>query len=87
MPSKWPSSESSAALKTSSIGILRSAMPRLSASAIASSRLPSDEYRDGMETPTTFSAPSASTATAATRLESMPPDSATSALPWPDLRT
>ncbi len=43
--------------------------------------LPSDEKRDGIATPTTFSLPRASTATAAVRLESMPPDS-----PITDLR-
>ncbi len=35
--------------------------------------LPRDEYGLGMETPTTFSAPSASTAIAATTAESIPP--------------
>ena len=35
--------------------------------------LPRDEYGLGMETPTTFSAPSALTAMAATTAESIPP--------------
>ena len=56
-----------------SMGSSHSSMPRLSASAWASSTLPSDEKRDGMATHTTLSRPSASTATVATRLESMPP--------------
>ena len=37
-------------------------MPRFSASRLASSRVPDDEYGDGMVTPVTFSRPSASTA-------------------------
>ena len=62
-------------------------MPRFSDTSLASIRLCSDEKRDGMNTVVTFSAPSASAATAATRLESMPPDSATSTLLKPHLRT
>ena len=62
-------------------------MPRLSANSWESPTLPSDEYRDGMVTPTTLSAPNASTATVAVSAESMPPDSPTSVLRNPDLRT
>ncbi|CAM5316410.1 hypothetical protein SFUMM280S_03806 [Streptomyces fumanus] len=44
------------------------------ASSAASSLECSEEYFDGMETPYTFSAPTASQARAATREESMPPE-------------
>src|SRR3990172_438647 len=47
---------------------------RFSASSQASSRLSWELYCDGMNTPVTFSFPTASTATAATREESMPPE-------------
>ena len=49
-------------------------MPRCLASRWASRRVPADEYADGIPTPATFSRPSASTATAATSDESMPPE-------------
>ncbi|CAB4588695.1 unannotated protein [freshwater metagenome] len=49
-------------------------MPNASASSCASVREPSEEYREGIETPCTCSAPNASTATAATNDESMPPE-------------
>ena len=48
-------------------------MPRFFATACASVLLPSEENGPGIETPKTFSAPSASTAIAATTAESMPP--------------
>ena len=38
--------------------------------------LPGDEYLDGIATPTTFSAPIASTAMAVTIAESIPPETA-----------
>ena len=38
------------------------------------SHLPLEEYREGMATPITFDFPRASTAMAATRLESSPPE-------------
>ena len=57
---------------TASIGISRNAAPRLSASCAASPRVSSDEYRDGIETRCTRSAPSASTQSAAVTAESMP---------------
>ena len=58
-----------------SIGARARSIPRASASATASDTDPSLEYRDGMATPWTWAAPTASTATAATSDESMPPDS------------
>ena len=60
-----------------SIGIDRRGIPRFSARSTASDTEPSEEYRDGSDTPVTFSGPSASTAIAATRAESIPPDNAT----------
>ncbi len=48
-------------------------MPRLSASAFASSREPAELNRDGIETPRTFSGPSASAAITAVSAESIPP--------------
>jgi hypothetical protein len=56
------------------MGRVSSRMPRLAARARASVRLCPEEKADGMATPTTRSRPRASAATAATRLESMPPD-------------
>ena len=73
-PSKAPASISSMAAWAGSMGMERYSMPRFAASSAASSRLWSLEKRLGMETPVTFSGPRASTATAATTLESMPPD-------------
>ena len=49
-------------------------MPRLVASAQASSRLSFEENRDGIAMPVTCFAPSASTARAAVTAESMPPE-------------
>ena len=57
-----------------SMGITRKSMPRASARAVASSRDPSLEYRDGIDTPCTCSAPKASAAITATSEESIPPD-------------
>ena len=54
-------------------------MPRFFASAAASVSEPSDEKRDGMATPSTFSGPSARAAMQATSAESMPPDRPSSA--------
>ena len=62
-------------------------MPRFTVSARASSIDPVEENSLGMPTPSTFSAPSASTAMAATSAESMPPESPTSAFLKPHLRT
>jgi hypothetical protein len=60
-------------LNASVIGISRNFIPRLRASARASSMLPRDEYGLGMETPVTFSAPNASAAMTAVTAESTPP--------------
>ena len=49
-------------------------MPRAVARDSASDTEPPLEYRDGMATPWTCSGPTASTATAATSEESIPPD-------------
>ena len=57
-----------------SMAMVRKSMPRFSANACASEREWSLEKRDGMDTPCTWSAPMASTATTATSVESMPPD-------------
>ncbi len=48
-------------------------MPKLADSLSESVTLASELYLEGIETPYTFSFPIASTATAATRAESMPP--------------
>ena len=61
------------AVKAFVIGISRHLIPRLRATASASSMLPREEYGLGMETPITFSAPRASTAITATTAESTPP--------------
>ena len=58
---------------------MSNSIPRLCAKACASALLPSDENGPGMETPDTFSAPSASTAIDATTAESIPPLRPTSA--------
>ena len=50
-----------------------SEVARFVANERASSWLPADEYGPGIDTPWTFSAPSALTAIAATTAESMPP--------------
>ena len=55
------------------MGTLISLIPRLRQSLRASVTLPPELYFDGMETPTTFSAPTASAAMAAVRAESIPP--------------
>ncbi len=69
------------------MGTVATSMPRLSARVTASATEPSLEYRDGMVTPWTCSGPRASTATAATRDESMPPDSPMTASVNPFLAT
>jgi hypothetical protein len=66
--------DSSYVLYTDSIGTTWMAMPRLRASAQASSRLPRDENCDGIAIPVTCSLPSASTAMAAVTAESIPPE-------------
>ena len=62
-------------------------MPRFSASAAASVLLWELENLDGIDTPTTRSRPRASTASAATSAESMPPLSPTTTLLMPHLPT
>ncbi len=62
-------------------------MPKLFASIAASVREPSLEYRDGIDTPCTCFAPSASTAIAATSAESIPPDNPITTSVKPFLRT
>ena len=52
----------------------RNSIPRFSARVSASSKLSLDEYLVGMNTPNTFSFPSASFAITATRAESIPPE-------------
>ena len=59
---------------TASIGISRKSTPRFSLTSRASSRVASDEKRDGIETVWTRSGPSASAAIAAVSAESMPPE-------------
>ncbi len=57
-----------------SIGTVRKCSPVRRASSAASLFECSEEYFDGIDTPYTCSAPSASQAMAATSAESMPPD-------------
>ncbi len=57
------------------IGTVRKLRPVRRASSAASPLEWSEEYFEGIETPYTFCAPTASQAIAATRAESMPPDS------------
>ena len=49
-------------------------MPRFRASACESETLPSEEYIEGIVTPSTFSAPSARAASAQVTAESIPPE-------------
>ena len=49
-------------------------IPRFLTSALVSVTLPVEEYRDGIDIPTTFSFPNASTAIVATIAESTPPE-------------
>ncbi len=49
-------------------------MPRFFAIRAASRRVPAEEYGEGMVTPVTLAAPSASTAMQATSAESIPPE-------------
>ena len=60
---------------TGVIGRRMNSMPRFRASRAASRRVPPEENGDGMVTPVTLAGPRASQAMAATRAESMPPDS------------
>ena len=60
-------------------------MPRLCASSAASSREPCEENWLGMSRPMTLSGPSAWTASAAVRAESIPPESPRRARENPDL--
>ena len=69
-----------------SMGTVTRSMPSRAARASASVTEPPLEYRDGMATPWTWSAPTASTATAATREESIPPDRPMTASVKPFLR-
>ncbi len=62
-------------------------MSRLAPSATASVIEPSLEYREGMVTPCTCSAPSASTAMVATSEESIPPESPITASEKPFFET
>ena len=57
-----------------SMGTVRVPIPRFVASSSASTTEWSLEYLDGISTTWTWSAPSASAATVATRAESIPPD-------------
>ena len=83
-PKTPPSTDVSAAW-ADSIGADTQRMPRRRASSKASVRECSELYLDGMDTPSTHSAPSASTAIAATSVESMPPDRAMTAFENPFL--
>jgi hypothetical protein len=58
---------------------------KFSARAAASVTLPAEEYIEGIETPTTFSGPSAATARAQVTAESIPPESPTRAPRKPHL--
>ena len=75
------------ASNTSPIGSVINSIPRFLANACASALLPSEEYGPGMDTPRTFSAPSASTAMLATTEESIPPLRPTNTFLKPHLRT
>jgi hypothetical protein len=68
---------------TGSMAISRKSIPSDAASRCASPRVPSDEYRDGMDTPCTRSAPIASTHNAAVSAESIPPESPMTTSPKP----
>ena len=61
-------------------------MPSRPASASESSTLPWLENGDGISTPSTWSAPTASAATTAVKAESMPPDKPRSTSRNPHLR-
>ena len=74
-PSNDGANMSMYALNAGSIEMVRKSMSSASASSCASDFEWSDEYRDGIDTPCTCSAPSASTAIAAMIDESIPPDS------------
>jgi hypothetical protein len=74
----WPmndgASRSTSAWWAASMAMVRCSTPRFAASASASVIEWSLEYREGMSTPWTRSAPRASAAMAATNDESTPPD-------------
>ena len=74
------------AARPGSIGSSSSRQPSSPATAAASSRLGAEVNSDGSITQRTFSAPSASTATAATSALSTPPESPSSAFENPVLR-
>ena len=76
---------SAKAVCAGSMGTSHSSIPRLFANSWESLMLPSEEYREGIAMPTTFSGPRASTATVAVRAESTPPDSPIKALEKPVL--
>ena len=61
--------------------------PRFAASSRASLCVPSEEYREGITTAVTASAPSASAATSSTSVESIPPESPSTTCSKPFLRT
>ena len=71
---------------TPSIGISRKSTPRFTLTSRASSRVPSDENRDGIETVWIRSAPRASAAIAAVRAGSIPPGDAEYDVAEPVLR-
>src|SRR5438046_7419537 len=75
------------ASNTSVIGKVRNSILRFFASVCASALLPAEENGPGMETPSTLSAPKASTAMAATTAESIPPLRPTSTFLNPHLQT
>ena len=87
VPANASWSVSSIARIAGSIGSVRVSMPRFRASASESSMLPQLEYGDGISTPRTRAGPMASAATAAVSAESTPPESPSTALVKPHLRT
>ena len=74
LPAKAGASAFSKASIIGEIGTVNVSIPRLAASASESVMLPSLDHGDGIITPCTWSLPSASTASAATSAESMPPE-------------
>ena len=74
-------------LKICSIDITSYLIPKIEARLFASSADSLEEYREGINTPVTFSLPSASTANTATIAESMPPLNPTATLEKPFLLT
>ncbi len=86
VPANASASVRSIASMASSMGSVSVRMPRLAASCSESSMLPRLEKGDGIRTPSTWSAPSASTAMAAVSAESIPPESPSTAREKPHLR-